>query len=232
MPRSLSLGGGAYAEAVASPDLNLTGDWTLQLWLRDADPNGFDHDYRYLLNKGDGVQPETPYFALLGHGNLLVGLRSGGVNYPLTYALNFLGFSPKLWQHLTATFSASSTTLTLYLNGNQVAQQTLGIRSIGSALPLELGRQGPTLAKYWFGKLDDIRIWNRVLASDEIQTGYKAELSGPATGLIANWKFDADCSGLALDSVGPHTLALFGPGIGFANDVPTAPNAPGGGACG
>jgi hypothetical protein len=55
-PASLALNGSTgYAEAPAAPDLNPTADWTLELWLKDADVNGFDHAYRYLLNKGDGV---------------------------------------------------------------------------------------------------------------------------------------------------------------------------------
>src|SRR5262249_52970079 len=49
---SLALTGSGYAEAPHAPDVNLTGDWTLELWFKDEDPNGFDHDYVTLLNKG------------------------------------------------------------------------------------------------------------------------------------------------------------------------------------
>ena len=112
-PHSLLLNGTtAAAETPDSADLDLVGDWTIELWLKDADPNGFDHTYRYIINKGDGVAGESPFYMLLGNGNLLAGLRTGSVNHPLTYNLHFLGYSPKIWQHVAATFDAASTTLT------------------------------------------------------------------------------------------------------------------------
>src|SRR5438552_3519493 len=83
--------------------------------------------------------------------NLLVGLRSGGTNRPLTFSLRQRGYSAKVWQHVAASFRAATTTLTLYLNGVQVAQQALGARAAANGLPLEIGRQGPALGRYWLG---------------------------------------------------------------------------------
>ena len=61
-PASLALNGAtAYAEVGPSPDLNVATDWTVELWLKDADPNGFLHDLRYVLNKGDGLALEAPF---------------------------------------------------------------------------------------------------------------------------------------------------------------------------
>jgi hypothetical protein len=51
-PHSLSIAGASsFAESPARADLNLTGNWTVELWLRDEDPNGFDHEYRHLINR-------------------------------------------------------------------------------------------------------------------------------------------------------------------------------------
>jgi YD repeat-containing protein len=70
-PHSLSVSGASpsFAESPASADLNLTGNWTVEFWLRDEDPNGFDHEFRYLINKGDGVAAESPFYLLLGNGS-------------------------------------------------------------------------------------------------------------------------------------------------------------------
>src|SRR5438876_2474095 len=87
--RSLALNGTtAYAEAPNIAELDIQGDWTVELWFKDGDPNGFDHDYRYLLNKGDGLAFDSPYYVLVGNGSLLAGVRSDGVNHPLTYNLH------------------------------------------------------------------------------------------------------------------------------------------------
>jgi len=64
--RSVSLNGtSAYAEVTHSADLNSTSDWTVEAWFKDEDPNGFLHDYRQILMKGDrDASPEAPYFIL------------------------------------------------------------------------------------------------------------------------------------------------------------------------
>src|SRR5438067_8350757 len=51
---SLVLNGlSAFAEAPHHPELNLTADWTVEAWFKDEDPNGFNHDNRTILSKGD-----------------------------------------------------------------------------------------------------------------------------------------------------------------------------------
>src|SRR5262249_40231983 len=102
------------------------------------------------------------------------------------------GYSPKLWLHVAVTFDAPSTTLRLYLNGALVAQQALGARGHASTLPLEIGRQGPVQAKYFLGKIDDLRIWSTVRTPGEVESNYRTQLNqtSATTGLIANWHFD------------------------------------------
>ena len=53
-PHSIRFNGTTgFAEAAASPDLNLTGDWTVEAWFKDEDPNGFDHRIAPSVSKGD-----------------------------------------------------------------------------------------------------------------------------------------------------------------------------------
>src|SRR5205823_1154465 len=51
----------AFAEAAGAPGLNLTGDWTVEAWFKDTDRDGYAHDYRSIVYKGDGVAQESPY---------------------------------------------------------------------------------------------------------------------------------------------------------------------------
>ena len=60
--RSLALDGTGAAEA----DLNLTADWTVELWLKDADPNGFAPDYRYLPSIRATASPPTRRLSVAG----------------------------------------------------------------------------------------------------------------------------------------------------------------------
>jgi Concanavalin A-like lectin/glucanases superfamily len=217
---SLALNGSGYAEAPHTTDLNLTGDWTVEMWFRDEDAKGFDHANRALINKGDGVAAESPYFVLIGNGSIVVGLRSYGVNYALTYDLHSTDFSPKSWQHMAATFKSYTRVLTLYLNGWQVAHKLLPVRSKGNTLPIQIGRLGPRADKLWLGKLDDIRIWNVVRSQSEIQSNFRQQLSGTPSGLVANWKFDERLNTFrAYSAVGVHTAVLSTTGAAFSTDV-------------
>jgi hypothetical protein len=216
-------GATAFAEAAdATATLNPTRDWTVELWFRDDDPAGFDHPFRYLVDKGDGIAAESPYYLLLGNGSLLAGVRTAGINHPLTYNLHLLGYSPKIWQHVAVTFSATTTTLTVYLNGQWVAQQALGVDSTGNALPLEIGRQSAALGKYWLGKLDDVRVWNVARTAQQIQANYRTQLTAAAPGLLANWRFDEGCGAQLADAVAGHPATAAG-GAAWSADVPTAP---------
>jgi hypothetical protein len=220
---SLQLNGtSAYGEVPTSPELSPAEDWTIEFWFKDDDPNGFDHEFRYLLNKGDGVGPEAPYYVLVGNGALLAGVRTAGANHPLTYNLHPAGYSPKIWQHVAASFQANTTTLTLYLNGLQVARQVLGVRSTGNTLPLQIGRQGPVLGRYLTGKLDDLRIWNMLRSANEVQANLAFEFVSQPLGLVANWHFSPSSGGLAIDSAGNHTATLLG-GTGYSSGVPPSP---------
>jgi hypothetical protein len=195
-PRSLRLdGSSAYADVAAGPELNLTSNWTVEAWFKDGDPNGYHHDYRTLIDKGDGIG-DAPFFVLIGNGNVLAGQRSRGTNYPLTSSIDYDATRANAWQHVAATFESSTRVMTLYINGMRVASQALGGRSGGNTLPLQIGRQGPSTGKYFLGGIDDVRVWNVVRTASEIQLNYRRELTAPAPGLVANWQFNTLTGGL------------------------------------
>jgi hypothetical protein len=73
--------------------------------------------------------------------------------------------------------------------------------------------------------IDDIRIWNVVRSSAEIQANSAAELASPPAGLVGNWRFDEGSGGTAADAAGePQNASLLGGAI-FATDIPGLPPA-------
>jgi large repetitive protein len=214
-------GTNGYAEATDAPDVNLTGDRTVELWFKDENPNGFNHDYVTLINKGDrSDNAESPYFITLGFKQLLVGQRRDWTDYAVSYDLLAAGVNPKQWHHLAATFTARTRTLVLYLDGVQVAQDKLGASSIGNTAPVEIGRNGPVSGKYFRGKLDDVRLWNVARTASQIAASFAQELTSPPTTLVANWKFNERLGTLAAySSVGTHTAILSTTGAAFSTDV-------------
>jgi hypothetical protein len=213
-------GSNGYAEVASALDLNLTADWTVEAWFKDEDPSGFIHDYRQILIKGDrNSNPEAPYFVLVGQNQIIAGVRTGGVDYSLSYDLTSLGLHPGEWLHVAVSFDASKNWLDLWLNGQHIYSTTVPSHSqIGNALPVEIGRNGPATGKYWLGKIEDVRIWNIARSGDDIASDFNSELVGNEPNLVANWTFDEASGTSAADIAGNHTATLKG-GAGFATDV-------------
>jgi hypothetical protein len=72
------------------------------------------------------------------------------------------------WRHLCVTFTGSPGNLErLYLDGNSVASQAVGL-STGTGGVLRIGR-ALDVTDFFTGSLDDVRIYNRALGTNEIQ---------------------------------------------------------------
>jgi hypothetical protein len=123
------------------------------------------------------------------------------------------------WHHVAATFVASTRSLTLYLDGAQVAQGILTARTTtGNTLSVEMGRNGNG-SNSWIGKLDDVRIWNVVRTLTEISTSYRTELATAPANLVGNWKFNEGSGPTAADSTTPPNNATLVGGAGWSTDI-------------
>ncbi|KKP92726.1 MAG: hypothetical protein UR96_C0006G0002 [candidate division WS6 bacterium GW2011_GWC1_36_11] len=102
------------------------------------------------------------------------------------------------WQHVCATYTANSATgLRLYVNGVEDANSpvsTVGITSIDAGTSiLNIGKYNPGTTSYMDGSIDNIQIYDRVLAGSEITSNYNVpdfETPYSSTGLLAHWKFN------------------------------------------
>jgi hypothetical protein len=219
---SLTLNGTtAYAEALDAPKLHLAADYTLELWFKDESPLGFNHEFRTLVSKGDRqTSPESPLFVSVGYKHLRAGLRTGWRDVNLDYDLWAARVDPSAWHHVALTIGAASRTLTLYLDGVQVSQETVPSLSKGSNMPLQVGRDGAASGKYFQGKLDDLRIWSVARSSSEIAANYRAELTTSPAGLVANWQFNESGGTSAADRAAPADGATLHGGATFTSDRP------------
>jgi len=106
------------------------------------------------------------------------------------------------WYHFVAQYDAMAKKLRLFVNGELKKEITSGERLNFdySSVPLRIAVHS-TGAKYWPGIIDEVRIYNRVLSSSEInehsQGIYKNE-----TELKGAWHFDEGEGQTAFDSSG------------------------------
>lgn len=100
------------------------------------------------------------------------------------------------WYHVA--FSADGSILRLFVNGNEVGfapyDGTLATGVSATFLGAKPGDSGTSpassLAGYWDGYMDEVRIWNRGLSQAEIQDHMNCELSDSETGLVAYYKMN------------------------------------------
>jgi hypothetical protein len=88
------------------------------------------------------------------------------------------------WNHVAVV--KSGTTATVYANGTAENSVAVSSASQDNALPLYIGyNPGEGTRGYWKGQLDELAIYNRALAPQEI--GTLASRPGGPSGLIAYW---------------------------------------------
>uniref|UniRef100_UPI003751EC87 LamG-like jellyroll fold domain-containing protein n=1 Tax=Flavobacterium sp. TaxID=239 RepID=UPI003751EC87 len=92
------------------------------------------------------------------------------------------------WYHVALTYDAATTTMKLYKNGVLVSTNT-SVPAFTGGNALRLGSYDAA-SNQLGGKLDEVRIWNRVLPQCEIQNNMNGELPSGQVGLVAYYKFN------------------------------------------
>jgi len=97
------------------------------------------------------------------------------VNSYQTFARTSL--STDTWTHIVATYDG--TTIKLYKNGSLAATQSQETYTVAdSAIVIGDDVSGASIDDRWQGSIDEVKVWNRVLSDNEIQTIYNNESAG------------------------------------------------------
>ena len=145
-----------------SASLRLTNAITLQAWVNASTVSSAWSD---VIMKGNA----NYYLEATSTNKALPAARAGAGRVYAAAALVV-----NAWTHLAATYDGA--TLRLYVNGLQVSSvpHTGGITT--STLPLHIG--GDSLyGRYFHGRIDEVRIYNRALTQDEIRTDMQTPIS-------------------------------------------------------
>lgn len=134
------------------------------------------------------------------------------------------------WYHITATYKANQY-VELYINGEKEASSEIDFFISTNTRNWTMGRTafengGGVNASDLNGKLDEVRIYNRTLSANEIQSLYEFEPGSipdsPVT--TAEWKFDEQTGQTTFDSNGSNNGQL-GSSSGSDASDPTWLNA-------
>lgn len=133
----------------------------------------------------------------------------------ITPETNVVGFAQ--WTHIAMTYDGLQ--LRYYVNGTLVST-TNGNGAIQySALSLRIGKaQLDQSNDGYYGYIDEVRVWNRVLSQAELQSNLYSELRGNEANLVGYWNFN---DGTAADASVQHNNGTFVSGATSAlDDVP------------
>ena len=119
------------------------------------------------------------------------------------------------WTHLAGTYDPTTQQLKFYVNG--VPQGTATVSGSWSATgPLEIGRYkwANVFQYYFFGSIDEVAAWQRVLTPDEVASEARSESAASGRNdveLVADWD-PAGATGTAL----PDSLSGYGRSLTLA----------------
>lgn len=158
--------------------LNPASQLTLEAWVRPASIAGFSQQKPVIVK---GFYSHTPPFyeyalfmfdtwTMPRHVSFAVAL-----NGVWTYLAANVGWQYGVWNHLAATYNGSR--MRIYLNGNEVASKAAagGISRYSKAITVGAYDNLPKVPYYSFeGRIDEVAIYGRALAGDEVRSHYDA----------------------------------------------------------
>jgi hypothetical protein len=169
---ALELDGTSHVEVADVPPLDRDTPFTLALWTNPgASTTGA------LLSKMDDAAAYRGYDVLLGNGKVVVHMVHHWSDNAIKVSTKKAITGPG-WHHVVVTYDGSSKAagLTIHVDGKAEPVEVLNdsLRgTIQTAKPFHLGKRQASLNLK--GKLDDVRIFDRVLTADQVSALHQGQ---------------------------------------------------------
>lgn len=152
---ALVFDGTGYVDIAAVPDLNLGDAFTIALWLQPMRGGAMRLVDKTPVGGSDGYLIDTH-----PDGNLRVITRRAGL------AASQVKLPVNKWSHVAVALGNGK--LTAYVDGKPVAETATRAALTATDLPLRFGASSQGWDRF-FGLMDDVRLYRRALAPDEIR---------------------------------------------------------------
>jgi hypothetical protein len=139
-----------------SESLQLAEGFTLEAWVKSSGSPTADP---ILFKESEGI-----YSYAMGIGFEHYGKPQGFADGEELRGSE--GIEPGVWTHLAFTYDGS--TLRLYVNGEEVESEPVGMLDLQSKGPLYIGCDGPAYGDHFRGRIDEVRIYDRALDDSEV----------------------------------------------------------------
>jgi hypothetical protein len=188
----------------ASPNLSLTGDFTIEAWVYIPSVSGD----RTICSRWQEASAASKNHTFRTDGNqrleLLLWDSVGG--FQVVYTSDILDLEGQGWVHVAVTFDVATDTAVFYLNGVAVTSDTSAIDTIqaGTADFVVGAEEGG--ADYFEGLINLLRVWGDVRTQSEISGNMYSIIGAAGDDLIAEWSMNGD----ATDSISGYDLVVSG----------------------
>ncbi|MCB9231502.1 MAG: hypothetical protein H6581_07560 [Bacteroidia bacterium] len=207
---------GSKASAVVSncPELQQTGDQTIEFWVKPVENPGRS----VLVGKAYGGEGGI---SLEPDGSLNYYYGKAGKNSKPYQGIKSNGaIKNGEWSHIAVVRDVEAKMIYWYINGKNTFSRKMDLEPVAkSNMPL-------TLADGWCGKfngqIDELRLWNRARSAAEINSDRFKKLKGTEKGLAAYWPFEEGHGSFAPDKVNGLQAALKGAEWGAREEVENA----------
>ncbi|MEM2878035.1 MAG: LamG domain-containing protein [Candidatus Hadarchaeales archaeon] len=199
-------GSGDYVAIPHSDELAPAGglpNLSVEMWIY---PENFSSGQpRLLIKRGDTWPPTNGWDIYLENGGAGEELEKLDLVVVIKPTGNYWGVSAKdnitanAWNHIVVTYNGSNGQIIIYINGSEVTYDTWASGGSGNIVSdtensLYIGRYTTDVStRYFRGKIDEVRLENRVLTASEVADHYN---SGSGRRLwvddntLAVWHFD------------------------------------------
>lgn len=186
-----------YLSAEDSASLSITGDITIELWVKHESLPAASGYMTYVTKYNVSEGYSYAFWLYNDAGTYLLrwtssdGVANDDVNTPWTPTNG-------TWYHIAVSFNTSTQVVKFYVNGvQQGVDQGMTTTSIqNTEAKLLIGAFNPdTPVSLFDGVIDDVRLWNDVRTVTEIANNKSVELTGTEANLVAYWPFEEIATG-------------------------------------
>ena len=193
---------GDYAVTKPGADLNITGSFTLECWVKPV--NVVSPSAQIIIQKRLGGAA-SGYTMYLSAGKVVVRTNS-------TSRLTGNTVIPNgVWTHIATSYNSSTNVFTVFVNG--VADGTITATGAAPAADTDSLRFAAGFNSPFAGMMDEIRVWNIERTASQIDSTMRIPLgegSGVYTGLVGAWRANTAIVASGLDEINGNTSYIRG----------------------
>jgi len=190
------------------PELQITGDQTIEMWLRPTDFSSRRNPWAKAYAGEGTITQETNGWLTFFWGNLGSNSGSNPANYQAFNSQRALPLNE--WTHIAIVRDLTNGILRWYFDGeltNEAAPfYPAAVAGANSALI------GDGYTTGFAGQIDEVRVWNTARTQAEIQANRNARLAGTELGLAGYWPFEEGAGTSTADGTAAGNAGTLGTG--------------------